>query len=41
METKNHTFGVVFYLRKYKTTGGKAPIYVRITVNGKPIRLFD
>jgi len=34
METKNHTFGVVFYLRKYKTTGGKTPIYARITVNG-------
>lgn len=37
METKNHTFGIVFYLRKYKTTGGKTPIYARITVNGKRI----
>jgi len=31
-----NTFGVVFYLRKYKTTSnGKTPIYARITVNGK------
>jgi site-specific recombinase XerD len=35
MEAKNHTFGIVFYLRKYKTNRGKAPIYMRITVNGK------
>lgn len=34
MEAKRHTFGVVFYLRKYKAKGEKAPIYVRITVNG-------
>jgi integrase/recombinase XerD len=34
MKTTN-TFGVVFYLRKYKATDGKAPIYVRITVDGK------
>ena len=31
-----NTFGVIFYLRKYKTTSnGKTPIYARITVNGK------
>lgn len=30
----NNTFGVIFYLRKYKATNdGKAPIYARITVN--------
>jgi hypothetical protein len=35
MKTRSNTFGVTFYLRKYKmTTDGKAPIYVRITVNG-------
>jgi site-specific recombinase XerD len=38
MKTVNNTFGVIFYLRKYKaTTGGKAPIYARITVNGSRI----
>lgn len=35
MKTQNNTFGVIFYLRKYKATnGGKTPIYARITVNG-------
>jgi len=35
MKTQNNTFGVIFYLRKYKTTNdGKTPIYARITVNG-------
>ncbi|RKR82786.1 site-specific recombinase XerD [Mucilaginibacter gracilis] len=35
MKTQNNTFGVIFYLRKYKATNdGKAPIYARITVNG-------
>lgn len=32
---KQHTFGIVFYLRKYKGKDGKAPLYVRITVDGK------
>ena len=33
---QQNTFGVIFYLRKYKTTSnGKTPIYARITVNGK------
>lgn len=35
MKTQNNTFGVIFYLRKYKVTNdGKTPIYARITVNG-------
>ncbi|MDO3645306.1 site-specific integrase [Mucilaginibacter sp. L3T2-6] len=35
MKTQNNTFGVIFYLRKYKITNdGKTPIYARITVNG-------
>lgn len=35
MKTPN-TFTVVFYLKKYKATAdGKAPLYVRITVDGK------
>jgi len=34
--TMQNTFGVIFYLKKYKTTcNGKTPIYARITVNGK------
>ena len=38
MKTVNNTFGVIFYLRKYKATqDGKAPIYARITVNGSRI----
>ncbi|MBB6129416.1 site-specific integrase [Mucilaginibacter lappiensis] len=40
MKTMNNTFGVIFYLRKYKATkDGKAPIYARITVNGSRIDL--
>ncbi len=36
MNTQQNTFGIIFYLRKYKTTSeGKTPIYARITVNGK------
>ena len=34
MKTVN-TFGISFYLRRYKGKEGKAPIYVRITVDGK------
>ena len=34
MKTQN-TFGIVFYLRKYKEKDGKAPLYARITVDGK------
>jgi integrase len=40
MKTVNNTFGVIFYLRKYKATNdGKTPIYARITVNGSRIDL--
>ncbi len=36
MNMQQNTFGVIFYLRKYKVTSeGKTPIYARITVNGK------
>ncbi|MFO8234724.1 MAG: site-specific integrase [Bacteroidales bacterium] len=34
MKTQN-TFGIIFYLRKYKEKDGKAPLYVRITVDGR------
>jgi hypothetical protein len=40
MKTVNNTFGVIFYLRKYKATNdGKTSIYARITVNGSRIDL--
>ena len=40
MNTTNNTFGVAFYLKKQKSTkAGKAPIYARITVNGKRIKI--
>ena len=40
MKTMNNTFGVIFYLRKYKATNdGKALIYARITVNRSRIDL--
>ena len=29
------TFGISFYVKKYKATEGLVPIYVRITVNGQ------
>ena len=36
MKTQNCTFGVIFYLKKQKTTAqGTAPIYGRVTLNGK------
>src|SRR5690606_41693400 len=36
MKTQHCTFGVIFYLKKQKTTAeGKAPIYARVTVNGR------
>jgi hypothetical protein len=34
MATAN-TFGIFFYLRRYKENNGTAPIYVRITVDSK------
>jgi len=33
--TTTNTFGIVFYLKKQKEKKGKAPIYARITVDGK------
>lgn len=36
MKVLNNTFGVTFYLRRYKINqDGTIPIYARITVNGK------
>jgi integrase len=35
MKIASNTFGVFFYLRKYKAVDGLAPIYARITVDGK------
>ncbi|WP_354335631.1 site-specific integrase [Pedobacter sp. CG_S7] len=36
MKALNNTFGVTFYLRRYKINNdGTIPIYMRITVNGK------
>ncbi len=39
MKTLN-TFGIAFYLRRYKSKDGKAPIYVRITVDGKRTDIY-
>lgn len=39
MKNTMRTFGVVFYLRKYKALNGKMPIYARITVDGKRVDL--
>ncbi len=30
-----NTFGIVFYLRRQKEKNGRAPVYARITVDGK------
>ena len=35
MEKKSNSFGVTFFVKKYKMVNGNVPIYVRITVNGK------
>lgn len=35
----NHTFSILFWINKSKTNNGTAPIYVRITVNGKRAEL--
>lgn len=37
MKKHVNTLGIVFYLKKYKETNGKSPIYVRITVNKKRV----
>ena len=36
MKTKN-TFGISFFIKKYKQKGEQAPVYVRITVDGKSL----
>lgn len=33
--TTQHTFSILFWLNKSKTKDGQAPIWVRITVDGK------
>jgi integrase/recombinase XerD len=33
--TTTNTFGIIFYLKRQKGKNGKAPIYARITVDGK------
>ena len=40
MKALNNTFGVTFYLRRYKINlDGTIPIYLRITVNGKRLEI--
>ena len=40
MKALNNTFGVIFYLRRYKINlDGTIPIYLRITVNGKRLEI--
>lgn len=39
MKNSKNTFAVSFYLKKYKATNGKVPIYARITVDGKRVDL--
>ncbi len=34
-----NTFGIVFYIKKQKSKKGKAPIYARITVDGKRVEI--
>lgn len=38
MKTKN-TFGISFFVKKYKLKDAQAPLYVRITVDGKSLDL--
>jgi site-specific recombinase XerD len=37
--TTSNTFGIVFYIKRQKAKNGKAPIYARITVDGKRVEL--
>lgn len=39
MRTTSNTFGVVFYLRKYKAKNDQIPIYARITIDGKRVEI--
>ena len=34
-----HTFGILFWLKLANAKNGKAPLYARITVNGKRAEL--
>lgn len=34
--TTTNSLGIIFYLKMQKKSNGKAPIYARITVDGKP-----
>ncbi|WP_255651004.1 hypothetical protein [Cesiribacter sp. SM1] len=38
MKAKN-TFGISFFIKKYKLKGDLAPVYARITVDGKSLDL--
>ncbi|MBD8489091.1 hypothetical protein IFO69_10065 [Echinicola sp. CAU 1574] len=35
MKSNFNTFGVIFFIKKYKAKNGRAPIYARITVDGR------
>ncbi len=37
--TTSNTFGIVFYIKRQKAKNGKAPIYSRITVDGKRVEI--
>ncbi len=37
--TTTNTFGIVFYLKKQKQKKGKAPIYARITIDGRRVEI--
>jgi integrase/recombinase XerD len=37
--TTTNTFGIIFYIKRQKEKNGKAPIYARITVDGKRVEV--
>ncbi|NJO69699.1 MAG: site-specific integrase, partial [Bacteroidetes bacterium] len=37
--TTTNTFGIIFYIKRQKEKKGKAPIYARITVDGKRVEV--
>lgn len=39
MKTHN-TFSILFYIKKYKSKNGQAPLYCRITINGERSEIF-